>query len=585
MILAAFVSPGLFYAGAGAVSIPILIHLFARRRFRRIRWAAIDFLVEAERRNRRRIRLEEWVLLALRCLAVLFIGMVVARPFLTPTGLAAGWGGSRQTERVFVIDDSFSMGYQSEDGAWFDRANLAVRRILEVVRRETPDDTVTIVRMSAVDRPVESGAYLGDERAKELFARLDALTPTERSIDPATAMEGVADLLGRDSGIVNAAIYVISDFQRHNWVHPGDPSLQRWERQSGEVNHSPTSKGMGHPRAEAGILAPLVAWAGQDRAMRLVFINVGDEDAANTAIEELTIPAGRLVAGTTAMVRAVVDNHSDRSIDSLRLELTVGHITQPSKAADGLGSRQSASVDVEVEFLRAGWESVRAELPPDALPIDNVRHMATDVANAIRVLIVNGEPSADAFDDEVTFLATALRPEGELFSGNELVIVDEVELEDAGLDEFHAVILANVYRVSEPAVESLELFVRRGGGMIIFLGDQVDPSLYNSLLYRDGEGLLPAELTEIVSADDEAHLVIVDRLHPVVRGLSRGGDPLGIGRIPFFKYFDCVPYARAPVDAPEDEGGSGPPETRPSGSVPAARIIAMFDDAQQRPAL
>ncbi len=205
-ILAAFVSPGLFYAGACAVSIPILIHLFARRRFRRIRWAAIDFLVEAERRNRRRIRLEEWVLLALRCLAVLCIGMVVARPFLTPTGLAAGWGGSRQTERVFVIDDSFSMGYQSEEGTWFDRAKLAVHRVLEVVRRETPEDTVTIVRMSAVDRPVESGAYLDDERTKELFARLDALSPTERSIDPATAMEGVADLLGRDSGIVNAAI-------------------------------------------------------------------------------------------------------------------------------------------------------------------------------------------------------------------------------------------------------------------------------------------------------------------------------------------------------------------------------------------
>ncbi len=81
----------------------------------------------------------------------------------------------------------------------------------------------------------------------------------------------------------------------------------------------------------------------------------------------------------------------------------------------------------------------------------------------------------------------------------------------------------------------------------------MDPGLYNALLYRDGEGLLPAELTQIISADHEAHLVIVDRLHPAVRGLSREGDPLGIGRIPFLKYFGCVPFAPAPGDGTEHE--------------------------------
>ena len=277
VILAAFVSPGLFYAGTCAVCVPILIHLLARRRFRRIRWAATDFLIDAERRSRRRIRLEEWVLLALRCLAVLLAAMVVARPFLTPRGLATGWGGTRRTERVFVIDDSFSMGYRSEDGTWFDRAKLAVRRVLDVVRRETPDDTVTIVRMSAVDRPVESGAYLDDERARELLARLDALSPSQRSIDSAAVVQGLADLLGRDPAIINAAIYVISDFQRHNWVVRATAATST--------------------EAESGILAPLIAWAQQDRAMHLTLISVGDEDAVNMAVEELKVPLGRCFLG------------------------------------------------------------------------------------------------------------------------------------------------------------------------------------------------------------------------------------------------------------------------------------------------
>ena len=71
------------------MAVPILIHLLARRRFRRICWAAIAFLLEAERRNRRRIRVEQLILLALRCLAVLLLALLVSRPFVQPGSLAA----------------------------------------------------------------------------------------------------------------------------------------------------------------------------------------------------------------------------------------------------------------------------------------------------------------------------------------------------------------------------------------------------------------------------------------------------------------------------------------------------------------
>ena len=96
-LLAAFITPWLATAGAAAVAAPIIIHLLARCRFKRIRWAAMDFLIDAERRNRRRIRMEEWILLALRCLAVFLIGLLVARPFLTPSGLAAALSGTQRT--------------------------------------------------------------------------------------------------------------------------------------------------------------------------------------------------------------------------------------------------------------------------------------------------------------------------------------------------------------------------------------------------------------------------------------------------------------------------------------------------------
>ena len=596
MLAASFLTPALFYGGAAAAAVPSLIHLLARRRFKRIRWAAMNFLMDAERRNRRRIRMEEWILLALRCLAMVLLGLLLARPFLKPASAASLLGGSKRTERVFVLDDSFSMAYQTPDGTPFARAKTAVRRMIDSFRRETPDDTVTILKMSAPTAPVESGTFLDDTQTESLLARLDALTPSQRAIDPSEVIRGVVEVLERSPDVTSAAVYVISDFQRHDWAETSKrQNAETSKRQNGETEAGQST----------GILGPLVAWAAADRGLHLVLINVGQEDATNLAVTEATFPGGQIIAGATGAVRATVANFGRTNVENLELQVSVGDIHQPSKTLRVLSPYQIASVELEAEFLRTGMEAVRVELRPDALPLDNQRFAAAEVAHAVRVLVVDGEPAADAYDDEVTFLSTALRPEGDLFSGNELSIVSEAELEEANLSNVRVVILANVYRLSEPTVESLERFVRQGGGVLFFLGDQVDADLYNTAMFRDGEGMLPGKLTEIVRAPQAAHLVVTDRLHPAIRGLGVEGDPLGIGQIPFFAYFGCVPADIQDGEDGSDEAtkarshGGGeqsssfaaphdPSDPSAIGHRPSAiitRVIARFDDADGHPAI
>ena len=101
-------NPGLFLAGAAAIAIPILIHLLNKRKFKIVDWAAMDFLLDADKKNRRRIRLENIILLLLRCLAVLLIGLLLARPFI-PTSATAGLINAAQFERIVLLDDSLSM--------------------------------------------------------------------------------------------------------------------------------------------------------------------------------------------------------------------------------------------------------------------------------------------------------------------------------------------------------------------------------------------------------------------------------------------------------------------------------------------
>jgi hypothetical protein len=104
----AFLHPWYMAAGAALVSAPILIHLINRMRFKRIRWAAMEFLLKSQKRNRRRLIIEQMILLLLRCLLVLLAGFLVAR-FVgaVPTGHGA--------THVVILDDTPSMTDQFTD--------------------------------------------------------------------------------------------------------------------------------------------------------------------------------------------------------------------------------------------------------------------------------------------------------------------------------------------------------------------------------------------------------------------------------------------------------------------------------------
>src|SRR3954463_1119279 len=103
-----FLNPGYLAAAAALVSVPIIIHLINRMRFKRIRWAAMEFLLKARKRNRRRLIIEQLLLLALRCLLVALAGLLVLR-FV---GFSFADIGSRPALHIVLLDDTLSMSDQ-----------------------------------------------------------------------------------------------------------------------------------------------------------------------------------------------------------------------------------------------------------------------------------------------------------------------------------------------------------------------------------------------------------------------------------------------------------------------------------------
>src|SRR6267378_6526124 len=105
-MLQTFLNPAYFFAGLALISLPIIIHLINRMRFKRIRWAAMEFLLKSQKRNRRRLIIEQLILLALRILLVLLAGLLLAR-FL---GFSfAGIFQPQSTVHVVLLDDRLSM--------------------------------------------------------------------------------------------------------------------------------------------------------------------------------------------------------------------------------------------------------------------------------------------------------------------------------------------------------------------------------------------------------------------------------------------------------------------------------------------
>lgn len=107
----AFLNPTLVLAGLACVAIPIAIHILMRRRRKPVPWAAMRFLLEAYRQQRKRTRLEQLLLLATRCLLVAVLAVALGRPAFEGTGLFASAG---PRTLILVLDNSMTSGLLTE---------------------------------------------------------------------------------------------------------------------------------------------------------------------------------------------------------------------------------------------------------------------------------------------------------------------------------------------------------------------------------------------------------------------------------------------------------------------------------------
>ena len=205
-----FLSAGLL-GGLLLATVPIIIHILNRRRFQVIDWPPMKYLKLTLKKNRKRIRIEQMILLAMRVLAVVLLILAVARPVISQGSLSKLMPGKARVSRVIVIDDSLSMGYTTAGRTAFEMAQQAAS---EVIKNAGGQDALTLVVTSAPERPLVKEASMQD--GAKYAGMVAGLRVTDTANHWGETLEAVRTALGAAT-FSNKEVVILTDLRASGW--------------------------------------------------------------------------------------------------------------------------------------------------------------------------------------------------------------------------------------------------------------------------------------------------------------------------------------------------------------------------------
>jgi hypothetical protein len=458
--MGSFLHPGLlgpaYAAVIAAVSIPVVIHLINMLRHRRVEWAAMEFLLLSQKKNRTWIVLKQLLLLLLRMTAMAAVVFMVAQPLLR--NRLGDWFGSSTTHHIVLLDDSYSMSDRWQDTSAIDEAKKAIRRLGEAAAEQVHAQTFTLMRFSQAGRNRQPDLLSEPVNRTDFPGKLDdalqKIRAGQLAVGPAAALRAVSQLLGEGHGEARI-VYLMSDFRLREWDDPAE--LRTLLKQLGD--------------------------AGAD----LHLVHCVDQARPNLTIRDLALSEGIQAAGVPFFMEVEVQNFGDAPARDVPVLLEEDGRARPAVTIPRIPPGQSAKERFLVHFPTAGPHQVTARLEADAVAADNARFATLSLPAEVPVLLVDGDPRAI----DARYVGIASAPGGAVRTGLRPQIETPRFLDLRSLADFHAINLLNIERLDRSGIEALETFVRAGGGVAVFLGERSRAKFINDELHRDGEGFFP----------------------------------------------------------------------------------------------
>jgi hypothetical protein len=479
-----FLTP-LFLLGLLAAAIPIAIHLIRRENPPKVMFGTLRFVKQTTKKLILFQQIQQWLLLLMRAALICLLVLAFARPLLFQGGMARLMDAEPRSVAI-LLDTSLSMRV----GERFERAKAQALQVLD-------------------------GLNAGDEAAVLTFA------------------DGTLSVRELSNDIDNLRVFI------NNLDEPGYdrvrfyPSLQQADDMLAQSQHQQRQIVMISDFKASGLDSDaLVSDEGQSvdqggwmlaAGTGFLPIDVGDERSSNLSLTDVRSPQQLLENQTDyevlARVRSTGNVFLDRGNLSLSLRSQAGDDVVGNNAGSipvQLNERSEAVINLPLNLDATGAFTGELVLSGDDVDLDNRWYFSLDVLPRMRVLVVNGDPSNDWYDDEAHWFVLALQ--GLENSPFDVTSVTADALTVPQIREHDAVVLLNTSLQDNRLLAELQTFVTEGGALLLAPGNRVTAGEFNAS-FAD---ITPATLisSEELASNDYQLIADVDRRHPALRALN-----------------------------------------------------------------
>lgn len=422
-----FLNPA-FLFGLAAASIPVIIHLLNLKKLQKIEFSTLAFLKELQKSKLRKIKIKQWLLLALRVLIILLVVMAFSRPTLKGVAIG-GTTSAAKTSVVFIIDNTISMSAVDEKGSLLNQAKTAALKLANLLQQ---GDDASIIFVS--DENPDN--IFNTSNIEELKKKIEQIKKSDKRGDFQKAILIAGDILKKSNNF-NKEIYILSDFQKNMMID--FQSLKNIESLFTEN-------------------------------VRLYTINYSGKIFSNLSIDKIESNTQIFEKDKPVTFSVQLTNHSNNNAENNVVSIFINGERNAQKSFS-VESGKSIKIDIESTIKNTGFVEVQAHLEDDDINSDNNRYLNIYVPDKIPVIIFSDEIS------DAKFISLALEA-----SDGGILKIDEASLnqiQSYDLKKYSSVILIGT--PVESSLQRLKQYAENGGGILIFPSSKEDINSFKNI--------------------------------------------------------------------------------------------------------
>jgi len=464
-----FLNPAILF-GLFAASIPVIIHLFNLRKLKKIEFSTLAFLKELQKNKIRKIKLKQWILLALRVLIILFIVMAFARPTLKSFQVG-GTTSAAKTTAIFILDDTFSMSVVDQKGSYFNQGKEIINKVVSQLQE---GDEVGLILVSNPKKENKLTSNLS-----EFLKTTDQLDLNYTSGDINSALVKSAQLISESKNF-NKEIYVLSDFQKDKI----------------------TNKNLTNDLSEL-----------LNESVKLYSFDLSDKDVFNLSVDDLKSNNQIFEKDKSVSFSITVTNNSRQDVNSAVVSLFLDNERAAQKSFD-VNAGRSINVEIEAVPKSTGFIDVTAEIETDEIEQDNKRFASLFIPEKISVGLFAEN------NNDLSFVDLALQTTGETKYVIERKNINQLSSQQ--LNRFQTIILSANSLSS--GIEQIKNYIQNGGGLILFPSSVPDQIKLNQLYSQLGLGVNSSFVGKVNSNDLKIKFDKTDFNHPIFQNVFQNDE-------------------------------------------------------------